>query len=492
MTEENNPDEQKKSGPEKASEAITDGVKSGNIDNVRKNLTGAALSSVPAGEKIQEAQEKIYQAKKNIALGKAITAKLAAFFKGLIALIVNPVSLIIILILVIAFYFFNATTFIGRNDNADGCYGIGGTTTVTYSMDTVETSNSIMSWLSANESELTNGPMNKIQAAAFVGNWWLESGLNPSASQQGQFNSNSSNQDLLDFGSSNGYGVGLVQWDGGRRLALARYAEEQNKNWNDIEVQLNFVIKELNDSYSKKMKDDGFNDANKTLDELVDIVNKRYEVSGDRDYEGDEAKTEIRNKRVNYANEAFNNFSGNYTSNAGGSCLIASVDMSDAVQLAISMSYPLNSDADRVSKGDYAGNRNVLPTYREAKGNAESIKRDGSGLFASCDKFVATVVILTMDEDIPWGHTGNQYEYLNNSHKWERYDDFNQREPGDVWITVNRGHIVMYVGNVDGTDSIAHASFHSRVAGLDPSSWIGPDFTDTLGRKYAGFRYVGG
>lgn len=75
------------------------------------------------------------------------------------------------------------------------------------------------------------------QAAAICGNAFQESGYNPSALQGSE--------------TSTAYGnaAGLWQWDGGRKTNLFQYAKTNDKKWTDIEIQLNYMWKELNDGY---------------------------------------------------------------------------------------------------------------------------------------------------------------------------------------------------------------------------------------------------
>jgi len=477
----------------KAADSISEDIKSGNVSDIKKNITKTLASELPGGEttsKVVNVANKVMEAVPAI---RNIAGGLQTLGSSLVAILGNPITWIIVLILVLALYVWNLFTFIGRNDNADGCYGIGGMTTVTYSQNQVDTSNSIMAWLTSNNFASSNGPMNKIQASSLVGVMWEESGLNPSASTSSSINKDSTNVDIKNLGSSNGIQIGLLHWDGSERLELAEYADSNGKEWDDLQLQLDFIKSNIEESsVSSEMKDKGFDDASSNSNVLISIFNEVYSYNSEYKDANDSEKESIVVSQAERANDSLSNYSGNYTSNAGGSCLLYSVDTSDAVQLAISMAYPLGSHDDDVASGDPKGLLNVLPAYADAKAQAEAIKPDGSGLYASCDKFVGTIVLLTMDPDFPWGHTGVQYEYLNNSSKWQRYDDYSLRQPGDVWVTVNRGHIVFYLGEVGGEDLIAHASFHDRVGGLDYAEWIGSDFTDTLGRKYAGFRYVGG
>jgi tail lysozyme len=105
---------------------------------------------------------------------------------------------------------------------------------------------------------------NDAQAAAWVGNFMQESGLDPGAVQPG------------------GPGRGLAQWGGGRFAALVAFAAEHGKPWQDMGVQLAFVMKELHGTESAAY---AAIKAATSLDAAVDAIGLKYErfgIAGDR------------------------------------------------------------------------------------------------------------------------------------------------------------------------------------------------------------------
>ena len=66
-----------------------------------------------------------------------------------------------------------------------------------------------------------------IQVAGIIGNLYQESGLNPARVE------------------SNGEGIGLVQWSFGRKQSLINYASSKGVDWSDLEIQLEFLVSEL-------------------------------------------------------------------------------------------------------------------------------------------------------------------------------------------------------------------------------------------------------
>ena len=74
--------------------------------------------------------------------------------------------------------------------------------------------------------------------AGYLGNAQHESGLNPAAIQSNaSFNSSTA----MDS-SVNGYAFGFNQWDGGRRVNLIKYAKSVNKDWSDLDTQIDFAL----------------------------------------------------------------------------------------------------------------------------------------------------------------------------------------------------------------------------------------------------------
>ena len=102
------------------------------------------------------------------------------------------------------------------------------------------------------------------QAAAWVGNFQQESGLNPGAVQPG------------------GPGRGLAQWGGNRFTALQAYAKRRGTSWQNMETQLNFVLHELRGSERSAARSIR---SSKTLADAVNAIGRDYErfgISGNR------------------------------------------------------------------------------------------------------------------------------------------------------------------------------------------------------------------
>lgn len=124
---------------------------------------------------------------------------------------------------------------------------------------------------------LTGKGMTLAAAAGFAGNMKQESGLNPKIIQGGK---NAPN----NYKPVNGIGFGLVQWtfggtSGGRQGGLYALSQSQNKPITDINLQLEYVWRELSSSY----KTSTLNKVQSIGDpvEAAIIVHDNYEISAD-------------------------------------------------------------------------------------------------------------------------------------------------------------------------------------------------------------------
>jgi hypothetical protein len=121
------------------------------------------------------------------------------------------------------------------------------------------------------------------QAAAWVGNFQQESGLNPAIIQP------------------NGEGHGLAQWGGGRFAALQAFARAHKKPWTDMGTQLAFVMYELQGSESAAYR---AIKAAKSIEAATNAIGSAYERYG------------IKGDRSGPARAAFERFAGKF--DAGG------------------------------------------------------------------------------------------------------------------------------------------------------------------------------
>lgn len=463
--------------------------------DVAGNAPGVG-SAVEAGSKAADLAMKVKSA--------ALAVKGAVLgIKGAVVALANPVSLIIIAcVLVLGFFSLSSwavfQTF-GENENMSNCTadGSGGSNvTVGTSEDVEGRKQDIAKWMATEQFEfLGSKPMNKNQIAGFIGNMHHESGgtFDPKKTQDGSgISKDATNAEIMAIPQTTmNKAVGIVQWDGSRRYALAKYAEDNGLQWNTMDTQLGYLKTELEGAHGSTLVGAGFNKSGISVEEATRLIVSKFEIPA-RDSSGEWLGWA---ERLQVAEAFASDFTGGYSSGTGDSCTTgsgsANYNQDDLVQMAIDLSYPTSAES-KVGPGDSYGESKAKPEYKAAKAEAMKISPDPmANLYASCDRFVATVIITLVDEDLPWGSTTEQGNYLKDSPKWQQYTTKSEAQPGDIWVTRTGGHVILYLGDVDGRDTIAHASYLDRVAALGDASYLSESLVDTGGRAYYGYRFVG-
>ena len=448
---------------------------------------------------------------------QAVVQGIASSAKGAVAVMANPTSWVvtaIVVCLAVAGLLVNSTiTVVGRNENADGCFGIGGDSGSASSFGNFSTSddgdwtqrgNEAGSWLMSQKFDFLGGKgMSREQAAGILGNFIQESSITYAKAEMKGPNADGhlghmSNAEADAFTKNYApAGLGLAQWtwNPGRAKTLLDLAASMGKNWYDAEVQLTMIKNELDSTYGQRLLAQGFNDQGKSEKELALIFHEVYEGSAD-------GAAGLR-ERQDSATEFLSKFTGasgvSSGSGSGGSCTKgggAAGGSSNVVQFAISIAYPTKEESRCPEPNGYSC---APQAYRDAKHKMEAeTGADPLNLWADCGRFAATVIKNTVDPEFPWGPTGDQYQYMmSHPDKWQPYEDYSQRQPGDIFITKPQyvGHIFVYLGNVDGVDKIAEASMEERVGGVG-QFYLNQSFSEdyTVGgahRQYTGFHYVG-
>ena len=466
-----------------------------------KKMAGQAATAAlgATSEKAGKAVETVQKVRALSALATKAVAATKSGIAAVVFILADPVFWIIIGVAVVAAVLILATLsaiqVVGRNQNANGCYATkssGGTSGIQAkdSGDWIENANSVANWLMTTKFDFLGGKsMSLNQAAGIIGNWSQESRVNPKSTQSNFISGDADNSEVAAV-TGGGRALGLAQWDSDRRHKLVEFAQSKGKKWNDINLQLEYFKSELEGYEGAQLVAGGFNDSSKSAEDQVRIFEEKFERAGIPALEN----------RFAGARTFLANYKGGYTGgeNSGGSCLMgnkdstANLNTSNVVQLAVSMAYP-TADQSRVTPDDPYGVSKAKPEYKAAKKKA----MDSTGadpmptLYASCDRFVATVSRLTMDKKLPWGSTIEQGQYLASSSKWKQYTKKSEAKPGDIWVTKTGGHIILYIGDHKGKDSIVHASYLDRVAGIDMASYLNNDLVDQGGRPYYGYHYVG-
>lgn len=467
----------KKLGPNRENEDSDNKDKSSSSDdkdqNLSQKLTGKALEKMSG--KLGEQSGMIAKAK---GAATAIVSAAKSFVSGIAfvgKLLFNPIFWIAIVILILIVAIFSGMSIMGGNDYNKACDDNGvGSVLVADDADEFTRQSAIASWLMSTPFKVTGDqPMNKEQAAAIVGNLSQESyGANPKTIG-GDYSMTQwetcDNNCILSWGGS-GPPVGIAQWTGGRRTALVKLAQKEGTQWYDLTTQLKYLKMELDGegaggTYELNQLSSGNWNGNHSLEEYTWIWQKYFERAGES------RNSAPYQNRERYAQEFYAKFDGAgisagslATQCVGGSGVI---DASNLTQLALQISYTREEKAARMGYGlcdtlNNCGDGFSKPEYIQAKKLAEEqTGADGfPGLTASCDRLVATLVRLTgMDTNFPWGGTAVQIDYMNSNPDWVNVS-CQERQVGDV--IARPGHIMIYIGKVDGRDTISSASIALR------------------------------
>lgn len=467
----------KKLGPNRENEDSDKEDESSSSDdkdqNLSQKLTGKALEKMSG--KLGEQSGMIAKAK---GVATAIASATKSFVSGIAfvgKLLFNPIFWIAIGVLILIVAIFSGMSIMGGNDYNKACdYNGVGSVLVADDADDFTRQSAIASWLMSTPFKATGDqPMNKEQAAAIIGNLIQESyGANPKTiggdHSMTQWET-CDNNCILGWGGS-GPPVGIVQWTGGRRTALVKLAQAEGTQWYDLTTQLKYLKMELDGeggsgAYELNQLNAGNWNGNHSLEEYTWIWQKYFERAGES------RNSAPYQNRERYAQEFYAKFDGAgispgslATQCVGGSGVI---DASNLTQLALQISYSREEKAARMGYGlcnslINCGDGFSKPEYIQAKKIAE--EQTGAdtfpGLTASCDRLVATLVRLTgMDPNFPWGGTAAQISYMNSSPDWVNVS-CQERQVGDV--LARPGHIMIYIGNVDGRDTISSASIALR------------------------------
>ncbi len=327
--------------------------------------------------------------------------------------------------------------------------------------------------------------MSKEQAAGVMGNMVGESGLGPTRHQG---SGNGFTGSIWDNGS--GKGLGLIQWDGGRRPKMANYVKqrdmslinylEDGSNYGGLsgdqliekvgheianklyQAEIEFLKQELDKSYKElydqQSVDDATNYFAKHVERCADCVDPA-KINGDN----------MTNRRKK-ANEIYNRQSGkgSYVSN-GVTSSISGVANSDVTSSVHDKAWEL---ADQPGGGQGPTDA-YLKAQQEVKCPDDCVNHG-----QSCDRYVGVTLRASgVDSEAPLeGHVGNFEDHIL-AHP-EIYTpvegdpwDESTYQPGDIRVRLDknkgpnyRGHIEIY-GQREGKGYILSASNGDRWAG---------------------------
>lgn len=300
---------------------------------------------------------------------------------------------------------------------------------------------------------LITGGMTSIQASAVMGNMYWESHFNSDAHEKG-----------------NDLGYGLAQWTNypiggntGRRTNLMAYAQEKGVASSDVSMQMEFLLREYNNTYKARLSDGEFatgTDISKVTESWMII----FEIPG-MTPANDPAH--LNSERIPAALRIYELYkdlspvNGVVTTancSSGNGAVAGSV-----VETALGFAHTTPIANGKSSKAD------ALLSYQSAKDSLNPTAQ-----WSDCGGFVATVMIASgVDPNYAKvGVSGAQIPYVR-SHP-EKYQiienptGVNDLQPGDILLTT--GHTLIYTGKTPypGVD----ASLNQRVPGVRPMSSI--------------------
>lgn len=483
-----NKDDRRKLHPDRKEEDTKDNKpkdKKGGAPNAGE----AVKDKVTKDTKIGEAEKFVKNVKRNV----KVVANIAI---TIFNLLINPIFWIIVLIIIIIVYFSSMLAIVGQNDYNIMCDQSGvGVVSIDPSADDFTRQSAIVSWLTSTPFEINGGrPLSREQAIGIIGNMMSESyGANPRAIQGDSSLSQwetSDNDEVLSWGNDGGKAIGIIQWDKGRRVELVNFAISEGTEWHDLTTQLKFLKSEMDAGEKEQLISGGFNEPGKSLEEYTKIWNTHFERSAQAGTPAGDNPRIANAEAFSSAYQGGSSTMGLSSNCLGGLFVGGGVDTSNIIELAIASAWPNKNRAlGNCSNLTNCGQTFSTDAYKQAKIMAEAATNNDpiSGLLASCDRFVATMYRATgHDLSFPWGGANEQGNYMKESQNWAQVS-CQERRPGDVlW---RDGHVMLYVGNVNGGDSIASASIKTRTASLSGVSCQGDEFVAD-GNTNIGFRKV--
>ena len=284
--------------------------------------------------------------------------------------------------------------------------------------------------------------------AAAMGNINNESGFDPSAIENGS-----------------GIGFGLIQWSKGRRTALEEYAASKGVSASNLDLQLEYLIKELNNETNQWMKGStSYGFGTLTRDDWVngdlDTATKAFMCCFERPAY-DSSINHI-DRRLNDARKFFEEFTGTEptgTSAISGDGEDSSSGSNDILSEIfgvfddLAVAYGLkskSSDSGSSTSGGSVGNASSLQEalvekMKSVEGTLDysQAQRDPNGGSADCSSTVQWAYKNVLGVD-PGSWTGAQ-ESDEDTYTVTTDFDESQMQPGDE-ILYN-GHVEMYAGD---------------------------------------------
>ncbi len=335
------------------------------------------------------------------------------------------------------------------------------------------------------------------QAAGVMGNMRVESAgtFSPAVHEIGFLNNSEySNFDISnDAGAS--YGIGLIQWSGGRRLRLYNaFKESDVELWNKYidEGRRTYGDAKLGgDGFLKKVGDDV---ANRMVE--IELCYLKYELETYKEYSGLFDEKEVPgaakyfllyvespanavgqiDNRTKLAQEYYDKFHGKSFSGSSGSSgsdpACNGQNNNNIAQTAIDLAWPEGTNSKEYSWGTGSATdpfvKAMHDVYKNSYKHWDSFRRVG----AACDVFVGTVVRYSGYDKKFTPNSGDVVDYVNkNEDLWEKieYTKESEIQSGDIIYKEYRNksggitkHVEIAIRDEDNKLKIAKASYQKQ------------------------------
>lgn len=321
------------------------------------------------------------------------------------------------------------------------------------------------------------------QIAGILGNWSVESGIDPSGFEgifsehfqptgpkhtEAYGNMNSWTESLFSQYAARGIGInhaaykgsdgnyypglGLGQWTGGNGEKLIGASKSVNKNWYDLDFQLAYALATpsptgIQDYWNKYKKESGSASA------MAMSFTHDWEGNAGMAYAERQAAAEHwLSQMASWTEDSA--FSASVISMSQNLGMVASDGAASSALQSCTKAQNYDNSSAAAAAISYA-----YETEEESKGNNgtklwQTVFQNifpGDANYMSCDRTVATALRWSgTDEEIPAGDCPALISYFSSSDKWEKVGlshDLEEKDlkPGD--IIIRSSHVIMYVGN---------------------------------------------
>lgn len=321
------------------------------------------------------------------------------------------------------------------------------------------------------------------QIAGILGNWSVESGIDPSGFEgiysehfqptgpkhtDAYNNMNAWTESLFSQYATQGLGInhaaykgsdgnyypglGLGQWTGGNGEKLIAASKSVNKNWYDLDFQLAYALATpsptgIQDYWNKYKKESGSASA------MAMSFTHDWEGNAGMAYAERQAAAEHwLSQMVSWTEDSA--FSASVISMSQNLGMVASDGAASSALQSCTKAQNYDNSSAAAAAISYA-----YETEEESKGNNgtklwQTVFQNifpGDANYMSCDRTVATALRWSgTDEEIPAGDCPALISYFSSSDKWEKVGlshDLEEKDlkPGD--IIIRSSHVIMYVGN---------------------------------------------